>query len=623
VSRSRPLVALAAFSPLLASGLLVAAHAVDVPVWGDLDRAVLLDSWQKGALEWAYLYSPQIESRIAVPRLITLINAKWFGGTLVFEQAVIFVLVALTALAVHALLRRSFAGRPAALWGLTFLANLLLLSPVHWETFLWAMQTGFVVPPLALVLSLRVLGGRWHPGAKLAACASLCLAATWSHSHGVLLWGVLLAYALLERGFASPRTRALFLGVWGLLSLAVLVPHFSADGFRDRSDRGGVRVEELAPGPGIATLPDRLPQAALFGAAMLGSPLARTAGNAPERVAPFAGVALGAVFVLLTLYALAHFREPELWDRWLPWLVLGGFALTACLVAAVRHSALEEWQSALIPHYLGVSTYLVLATSVLAALLFEDLARRRPAWAGALAPLPALALGAMVGFHLLQWPLGIEGMREWQSARLQARTSILFLDHFEPQYWRRIHGAPEEGRRLLHRLDAAGFLHPPLLEEPTLDAFDRGAPLPEDAAMVKNVVTKGRRLELHGHAWLPDAGRRADGVLLASGNRVLAVAEGKGAPRLVVAKADHIFNFVRIPGLADLSPWHAKLVADAMPGLASGGSVLLDLYAVDAERMLLHPLAMRVRVALDPGGGLLGEPLDQKLEGPGKDRELP
>ena len=88
----------------------------------------------------------------------------------------------------------------------------------------------------------------------------------------------------------------------------------------------------------------------------------------------------------------------------------------------------------------------------------------------------------------------------------------------------------------------AGFLHPPLLEEPTLDAFDRGAPLPEDAAVVKNVVTKGRRLELHGHAWLPDAGRRADGVLLASGNRVLAVAEGKGAPRLVVAEADHIFT---------------------------------------------------------------------------------
>lgn len=621
MSRTRLLVALVAFSPLLASGLLVAAHAVDVPVWDDLERATLLDSWEKGALDWAYLYSPQIESRIAVPRLITLINAKWFGGTLVLEQVVIFALVALTALAVHALLRRSFAGRPAALWGLTFLANLLLLSPVHWETFLWAMQTGFVVPPLALVLSLRVLDARWHPGAKLAACALLCLAATWSHFHGVALWGVLFAYALLMRRFASPRTRALFLGVWVLISLAVLVPHFTVDGFRDLSDRGGVRVGERAPGQGRATLPDRLPQAALFGAAMLGSPLARTADTAPERVAPFAGLALGAVFVLLALYALAHFREPELWDRWLPWLALGGFAATACLVAAVRHSAFNGWQSALIPHYLGVSTYLVLATIVLAALLVEDLARRRPAWGDALAPLPALALGALVGFHLLQWPLGVEGMREWKSARLQARTSILFLDHFEPHYWRRIHGVPEVGRRLLHRLDAAGFLHPPLLEEPTLDAFERGAPLSKDVAVVKNVVTKGRWLELHGHAWLPDAGRRADGVLLASGDRVLAVAEGKGAPRLVVAEADHIFNFVRIPGLAELSPWHAKLAADAMPGLVPGGSAVFDLYAVDAERMRVHPLATRIRVALDPGGGLFAELLDQKPESSAEDRE--
>ena len=610
VSRARLLVALAAFSPLLASGLLVAAHAVEVPVWDDLERATLLDAWQKGTLDWTYLYSPHIESRMVVPRLITLINAKWFGGTLVLEHAVIFALVALTALAVHALLRHSFAERPAALWGLTFLANLLLLSPMHWETFLWAVQTGFVVPPLALVLSLWVLGTRWHPAARLAACALLCLAATWSHSYGVALWGVLFAYALLERGFASPRARALFLGAWALVSLAVLVPHFTVDGFRDRSDRGGVRVDERAPGPGFATLPDRAPRAALFGAAMLGSPLARTAATAPERVAPFAGVALGGAFVLLALYALAHFREPELWDRWLPWLALGGFAMAACLVAAVRHSALNGWQSALIPHYLGVSTYLVLATSVLAALLVEDLARRRPAWAGALAPLPSLALGALVGFHLLQWPLGVEGMREWKSARLQARTSILFLDHFEPHYWRRIHGIPEVGRRLLHRLDAAGFLRPPLLEEPTLDAFGRGAPLSEDVAAVKSVAALGRRLEVHGHAWLPDAGRRADGLLLAAGDRVLAVAEGKGAPRLVVAEADHIFNVVQIPGFEEMSPWGAKLAADAVPGLAPGGSVVLDLYAVDAELMRVHPLATRIRVALDPDGGLLAELLD-------------
>jgi len=610
VRAARLLTALVAFSPLAASGLLVAHHAVEVPVWDDLERATLLDAWKRGTFDWASLHSPEIEHGLAVPRLITLVNAQWFGGTLALEQAVTFGLVALTALAVHALLRRSFAERPAALWGLTFLANLLLFSPLHWETFLWAARIGLVVPPLALVLSLRVLRARWHPAARLGACALLCLAATWSFSHGLALWGVIFAYLLLERGFASPRARALFLAAWALVSLAILVPQWTAHGHPDRTDRGRGSLEERAADPGLAAPPDRVFRAALLAAEILGASLARTAATAPLRVAPFAGIALGATFLLLALYAAAHFREAELWNRWLPWLALGGFAVTACLVEALPRSALDDGISSLTPHDLGMPAYLVLATSVLAALLVEDLSRRRPAWAGALAPLPALALGALVGFHLLQWPLGVEGMREWKSARLQARTSILFLDHFEPQYWGRIHGAPEVGRRLLRQLDAAGFLRPRLLEQPTLDAFRRGAPLPENAAAVAKLEARGKRLEVNGHAWLPHAGRRADGVLIAEGNRVLALAEGKGVPRLPVAEADHIFNAVRIPGVAEWSPWRAELFADAVPGLAPGRSVTLDLYAVDAGHMRVHPLPTRIRIGLAPDGGLLAEAID-------------
>jgi hypothetical protein len=604
------LVALAAFSPLAASGLLVAGHAVEVPVWDDLERATLLDAWKRGTFDWASLYSPEIERRLAVPRLITLINARWLGGTLALEHAVIFALVALTALALHALLRRSFSERPAALFGLTLLANLLLFSPLRWETFLWAARIGLAVPPLALVLSLLVLRTRWRPATRLGACAPLCLAATWSFSHGLILWAVIFAYALLGRSFASPRARAFFLAAWALASLAILVPQWTAHDHPDRTDRGRGSLEERAAGPGLATPPHRAVRAALLGAEILGATLSRTAATSPERVAPLAGAALLATFALLAFYAVVHFREAELCDPWLPWIALGGFAVTVCLIDALLRSALDEGRSALIPRDLGASTYLLLATSVLAALLVEDLSRRRPAWAGALAPLPALALGALVGFLLLQWPLGVEGMREWKSARLQARTSILFLDHFEPRHWGRIHGVPEVGRRLLRQLDATGFLRPRLLEQPTLDAFERGAPLSEDAAAVGKPAARGERLEVNGHAWLPDAGRRADGVLLAEGDRVLALAEGKGAPRFPVAEADHIFNAVRIPGIEEWSPWRAELAANALPGLAPGRSVTLDLYAVDAEHMRVHPLPTRIRVGLAPDGGLLAEAVE-------------
>jgi hypothetical protein len=44
----------AAFTPALAGAVLVARHAVDVPLWDDWERAKLLER----GLDWAYLYSP-------------------------------------------------------------------------------------------------------------------------------------------------------------------------------------------------------------------------------------------------------------------------------------------------------------------------------------------------------------------------------------------------------------------------------------------------------------------------------------------------------------------------------------------------------------------------------------
>jgi hypothetical protein len=615
MSAARILIALAAFLPLVASALLVAGHAVEVPVWDDLERATLLDAWQRDTLDWAYLYSPQIEHRIVVPRLITILNAKWFGGTLLFEQGVIFAVVALTALGVHLLLRRSFPESPAKLWGLTLLANLMLLSPMHWETFLWSVQTAFVVPPLALVWCLWLLGSQRHAAIKLAGCGILSLAATWSYTHGVALWAVVFAAALLQRSPAAPRTRALFLSAWAVLSLAVLIPHFTVDGFSNRSDHGYVGIGERVPGLQPSTLPDRAPRAARFAGGILGSPLARTTGSDVARIAPVVGAALGAVFAMLALYALARFRDPDFRERWLPWLALGGFAMVACLLAAVGRSAFNKWQFGLIPHYLGVSTYLLLATVVLTAFLIEDLAQRRPRWDAYLAPLPALGLGALIGFHLLQWPIGIQGMREWKSARLQARAAILFLDHFEPRHWRRIDGVPEVGKRLLHKLDDSGFLSPGILPEPDLSAFETGESLSALDAAVERVAAPGQSMVFRGHAWLPHAGRRADAVLVTMGDRVLAIGELQGFPLVAVAEADHIFNGVRLPGTEEASRWHAKLGA-----LAEPQAVVLDFYALDAERMRIHPFATRIRIHPTPGGGHVAERLQRH---PGQDTAAP
>ena len=49
---TRALLWVAAFSPALVTACLVARHAVDVPVWDDLERATLLQRWTEGSLDF-------------------------------------------------------------------------------------------------------------------------------------------------------------------------------------------------------------------------------------------------------------------------------------------------------------------------------------------------------------------------------------------------------------------------------------------------------------------------------------------------------------------------------------------------------------------------------------------
>lgn len=610
-----------AWLPALAGAWAVRHFAVEVPVWDDLERATLLDSWQRGTLDWGYLYSPHIEHRMVVPRLITLANASLGSGRLVVENGITFALALAAALGVHLLLRRTFPGRPATVWGATLLANLALLSTMQWETFLWAVQLAFVVPPLALLVCLLVMGGRLPLPAKGALCFLACLVATVSFSHGVLLWGVVFALALLQPRLAPPRARALFLGVWALASAAVLVPHFTVDHFRNRSEHGYVEVGQPAPGLELGTLSERVPRAVLFGEALLGSPLARLPGVVSADVAPPLGRIVAGVFGLCVLFALAHFREAELRERWLPWLAVGGFAFTACVLAAVGRSALNKWKIGLLPHYLEISTYLIVATAVLLVLLLEELVRRHPAVRAPLAPLPALGLGALVAVQLYQWGIGLDGMRAWRLARLHARTSILFLDFFEPDHWRRIDGIPDVGRRLLKRLDGTGFLHPPLLREPTLAAFETArAPLPASAARVQQAQRRAAQLVVSGYAWLPDAGRSADGVLLVARGRVVGLAETRGFPRLWLEPNDYLFDDLVLPGIEDESAWRGKVPLASLPDLPE---LRIDLYAVESDRMRVYPLpqhiVLRRPAGAPPEASIEGAAAEPQGPGAGKD----
>jgi hypothetical protein len=598
---TRIVLVLLAFSPAVLSAAVVARYAVDVPVWDDLERATLLQKWTDGTLDWRYVYSPHIEHRMAVPRLITLASAALGDASLLTEQWVIFGVVVATALLIWGMLGRTFPQQPLRVAGLTFIANVLLFSPLQWETFLFSIQTSFVVPPFGLVLALWALGSRLSYGAKFALCFVAALLASNSFSHGILVWGVVLAAVALQPRFGTSRARAAFVGAWLLAACAVLVPHFTVDGYVNSSDFSYVAIGERAPGLGLSSLPERLPRALQFFGAILGSPLARTTVLDPRTLAPFGAAILLGIFGLLAARMLWRSREPELWTRALPWLAIGGYAVAAAIAPAIGRSAMLKWSYGLVPHYLTVSVYLLLADVVLVALFVQDAVSRasRP-WVRSFLPqTAAVAAGALLAFQALQWGIGIVGSREWQSARLQSLTAMLYINHFEPKHILRVGGDLEDPLLLLNRLHEVGYMRPPLLDDTRLCHFSVDArTLGTGDARLMDARVAGRQLIVTGYARLPESGRRADGVLftIPSGSgqrRVVASGELSGVPYADVPEMDHRLNGAHLPGLSEFAGFRTKI---PLARLGARASFELQAWAVDSAHMRVRPFSQHVVV---------------------------
>ncbi len=510
--------------------MLVAQHAVDVPLGADWARADLLEGGRAA--------SAGSGLRGAIPRLLALVNLRFFGNDLRVEMALAWLLVGVTALCVHGLLRRSL-GRGAALYGVTFLANLLLFSPLQWENLLWADRASFFLPTAALCAGLLAIGRRGSGSRDVAAYAGLA---------------------------------ALVAGLW----------------------LAATRVDG-APG----TAGGGLLEVVRSCFTLLGSGFSRTALVPPGALAPGLGAALTALFVALAAWPPSHWGDGARRPLRLPWVIFGGYALLLALACA---SGGGDSDVSLLPRYTSVSLYLCLATLPLAVLAFEALRERvtaaRPLLHGALQWAPAFAAGVLLVAAGLGWLVGAQGMAEWKSARLQARTSLVFLDRFEPRHAERLGLSPSELRRVVGILDAHGYRGASVTHGDGIEPYSTGEPLPAEAGRVESAWFDEGRVVLGGYAWLPGQGRRADGVVftarLAEGaRRVVFVAELAGLLLPPIPEHDHIYNDARIPGVDERTAWGAEIPAEALP---AAPRVVVEAFAVDSEAIRLHRLSGAVVV---------------------------
>ena len=293
---------------------------VNIPIWDEWDTpgiAILRAVQHK--LSWADLLAQHNESRKVVPRLLAIMVAGPAGWDV--RQGMVLTLVSACLVSVSVLyyLRKNI-GRILLGTVVTWSAvNLLLFAPSQYENFLSGFMWEVSFPILCLFTCITVNLADRPLWVKVLCNSFLALLATYTFAHGMLLW--LFAFPLrspVDR--FRPRNRAAELSwhaIYLMIGVASIAYYF-------------VGYHRPPVAPPSATF-RQMPEVADFLIVWLGANFRSDAVNA--RVA---GLLLWIVIMVAIPSALLRiYRNPTVWKRYYPWLLLAGFSLGSGLITAI------------------------------------------------------------------------------------------------------------------------------------------------------------------------------------------------------------------------------------------------------------------------------------------------
>src|SRR4051812_38306329 len=174
----------------------VLRYSVDIPTKDDWAMAPIIIKAQTGQLTFTDLFEQQQEARTILPKLIFIASAA--GGHWDLRPLMILsvVICCVTAVAIYWLLLRMGLSLPAT--ALCFwLISLAIFSAAQFELWVWASGFPSFMPALFLVFALCVLETTVATWIKFVACALCSIAASFTLSHGLLLWALTFPVLLL------------------------------------------------------------------------------------------------------------------------------------------------------------------------------------------------------------------------------------------------------------------------------------------------------------------------------------------------------------------------------------------------------------------------------------------
>lgn len=223
--RLNVIILLLTIAPILIQ--LAVVHALSVNVVY-IDQWVFVNTLEKAShtpLTFSDILAPHNEHRIAFPRLVMLLLARYTRYDTTAETFIIWVLNLITILLVRDMYLRDFGRSPRAL--MCFIPVVWLMFSLRaWENILFGFQIVYALYLLGFVIAVHALGKKRYRTQDILQAVCGGVLTSFSLGTGLLVWPIGLGLILLSRDGARWRPVAL----WSLAGVLVLYLYLSGWG---------------------------------------------------------------------------------------------------------------------------------------------------------------------------------------------------------------------------------------------------------------------------------------------------------------------------------------------------------------------------------------------------------
>jgi hypothetical protein len=537
-----------AMLPVGFAALLITTHGVDVPYTDEWATARLFVHLAEGSLSFTHLFAQHNEFRQLFPNLLFLALGTITRWNVRYEMLVSLMLAGLVSFNIYRISRVTITGTQKRLWLLVG-ANLLIFSPVQYETWLFGIQVVYLTPIACLTTCLSVAYSGLNLKAKLAIGALLSVVSTFSSANGILCWVLALPVLLAVCDWRRPFVPFLIAG-W--LALCVLSLSFYLYGYR---------TPEWYPSP---TESLRHPaHAFIFLAAFLGAPLAPGSGTSQLAAATLIGTFAAILFVGACAYLWVGFADRSLRKRMIVFVMIGAYSLGTGLMVMPARLGFGIPQ-ALSSRYSTFSLYLPVALLYLAPIVLEHarangylLSRVRITRFASAVVAVLLLLHALTAMH------GVLRARAFRAHLRYFKACLLFVNVLRSPPPATLVPSQGDWIAVANTLNRLGYLRPSLIDGKSVEKIAMSSSDAQSAGEFWNLAkTPDGRFIASGWAVLPERREPAHAVLLtyrdgARGSRVFAIASMAGVP-------DGLIPALRQPD-HNRTRWHHMFAQTEMP----------------------------------------------------------